>query len=94
MQFSPIYTRYKVKIKVTQEQTTKAQRGSRVIALLFLQPRLKMLVGGQPHAPATLPTGKRPGTHCTGDWVGPRAGLVVCGKSRPHRDSIPGPSSP
>jgi len=23
--------------------------------------------------------------------VGPRAGLDVCGKSRPHRDSIPGP---
>jgi hypothetical protein len=26
--------------------------------------------------------------------VGPRAGLGRCGKSRPHRDSIPGPSSP
>jgi hypothetical protein len=26
--------------------------------------------------------------------VGPRAGLDRCGKSRPHRDSIPGPSSP
>jgi hypothetical protein len=26
--------------------------------------------------------------------VGPRAGLDVCGKSRPYRDSIPGPSSP
>jgi hypothetical protein len=36
----------------------------------------------------------RPGTHCTGGWVGPRAGLDVCEKSRPHRDSIPGPSSP
>ena len=24
----------------------------------------------------------------------PRAGLDVCGKSRLHRDSIPGPSSP
>ena len=37
---------------------------------------------------------KRPGTHCIGGWVGPRAGLDRCGKSRPHRDSIPGPSSP
>jgi hypothetical protein len=27
-------------------------------------------------------------------WVGPRANLDVCEKSRPHRDSIPGPSSP
>ena len=26
--------------------------------------------------------------------MGPRAGLDGCGKSRPHRDSIPGPSSP
>jgi hypothetical protein len=25
-----------------------------------------------------------PGTHCT--WVGPRAGLDVCEKSRPYRD--------
>ena len=34
------------------------------------------------------------GTHCMGGWVGPRAGLDECGKSRLHRDSIPGPSSP
>jgi len=38
--------------------------------------------------------GERPGTHCTGGWVGPRAGLDRCGKSHPYRDSIPGPSSP
>jgi hypothetical protein len=52
-----------------------------------------MGVGGQLHAPAALPPGKRPGTYCMGGWVGPRAGLDSCGKSRPHRDSIPGPSS-
>jgi hypothetical protein len=34
------------------------------------------------------------GTHCTGGWVGPGAGLDRCRKFRPHRDSIPGPSSP
>jgi hypothetical protein len=34
-----------------------------------------------------------PGTHCTGGWVGPRAGLDGCWKSRPHRDSIPEPSN-
>jgi len=35
---------------------------------------------------------ERPGTHCTRGWVGPRAGLDRCGKSRPpHRDSIPEP---
>jgi hypothetical protein len=53
-----------------------------------------MEVGGQRHAPAALPPGKRPGTHCTGGWVGPTAGLDGYGKSRPHRDSIPGPPTP
>ena len=38
-------------------------------------------VGGQRHAPAALPPGKRPGTHCIGGLVGPRAGLDGCGKS-------------
>jgi hypothetical protein len=44
-----------------------------------------MGVGGQLHVPAALPPGKRPGTHCIGGWVGPRAGLDGCGKSRPHQ---------
>ena len=50
-------------------------------------------VGGQRHAPAALPR-ERPGIHSIGGWVGPRAGPDGCGKSRPHRNSIPGPSSP
>jgi len=29
------------------------------------------------------PWKKRPGTHCIGGWVGPRASLDGCGKSRP-----------
>jgi hypothetical protein len=48
-----------------------------------------MGVGGQLHAPAALPLGKTPGTHCRAGWVGPRAGLDGCKKSRPHRDLIP-----
>jgi len=28
---------------------------------------------------------ERPGIHCIGGWVGPRAGLEVCGKSHPTR---------
>jgi hypothetical protein len=32
---------------------------------------------------------ERPGTHCTGGWVGLRAGLDVLEKSRSHWDSIP-----
>jgi hypothetical protein len=44
-----------------------------------------MRVGGYRDDPAALPPEKRPGTHYTGGWVGPRAGLDGCGKSRPHR---------
>jgi hypothetical protein len=44
--------------------------------------------------PRPLYPRERPGTHCTGGWVGPRAGLDVYEKSRPHRDTISGPSSP
>ena len=44
--------------------------------------------------PGHFTLGKRPVTHYTGGWVGPRAGLEGCGKSRVHRDSIPEPSSP
>jgi hypothetical protein len=42
-----------------------------------------MWMTGQRHTPAALPQGKRPGTHCIGGWVGPRAGLDGCGKPRP-----------
>jgi len=34
-----------------------------------------MAVGGQRHATAALSPVRRPGTHCTGGWVGPRAYL-------------------
>jgi hypothetical protein len=52
--------------------------------------------------PRPLYPRERPGNHCTGDcvgpragnhWVDPRAGLDGCGKSRPQRNSIPGPST-
>ena len=49
--------------------------------------------GGQEHDPTTLPPGKRPNTHYTEGWVGPRAALDGWKKIRPHRDSIPGPSA-
>ena len=48
-------------------------------------------VGGQRHAPVTLPPGKRLGTCCTGGWLG---GSGEVRKISPHRDSIPGPPSP
>jgi len=62
-----------------------AHRGSRGIVLLI-----------QDHGTRrgrSLPSGKTR-THCTGGWVGPRAGLDRCGKSRLQQDSIPGPYSP
>ena len=41
------------------------------------------MVRGQRHAPAALYPQERSGTHCTGGWVGRRAGLDRCGKSCP-----------
>jgi hypothetical protein len=71
-----------------------AQRVSRGIALLFHDRGTRRWVGGQQHALAALYPRERPGTQITGGWGGPRAGLDGCGKSRPHRDSITGTSSP
>jgi hypothetical protein len=53
-----------------------------------------MGMGGQCHARTTLPLRKKPFTHCVGGWVGPRAGLKLCGKSRLHRDMITALSNP
>jgi len=41
-----------------------------------------MGVGGHRHTPAALYPQDRPGTHYTGGWVGPTAGLDGCGKIR------------
>jgi len=67
--------------------------GDRLQLYSFVNPALDG-VGGKRQAPAALPPRKRPGTHCPGGWVGPRAGLNRSGESRPHRDSTPGRSSP
>jgi hypothetical protein len=59
--------------------------GSRGIALLilYLGARWGWVVSTTPRP---LYLRERPGTHCAGGWMGPRAGLDVCEKSRPHRD--------
>ena len=52
-----------------------------------------MEMGGQRHAPAVLSPGKRPGTHCIGGWVGPRAGtedLAPTGFRSPDRPARSG----
>ena len=71
---------------------TEAQRVSRGIALPLhdLGARWGWVVSTTPRL-LPPPLQERPGTNCTGGWVGPRAGLDGCEKSRPHRDSIPGP---
>jgi hypothetical protein len=51
------------KVKVTLEQVMKAQKGSRLIDLLFLLPRRKMEVDSKDNFPAALLPGKRFGTH-------------------------------
>ena len=90
----------KVKVKCTLVQALRlctdltAYTESRGIALLFHDQRHLKGVRGQRHAPAALYPRERPGTHCTGGWLVPRAGLDRCGKSRPHRNSIPEASSP
>jgi len=38
--------------------------------------------------PRLLYCRKRPSIHCIGGWVGPRAGLDWCGKSRPHQHKM------
>jgi hypothetical protein len=53
-----------------------------------------MGVSGQRHAPAALftPGERTPGTHCTGGWVDPRAGLDTEAKGKilcPRRESNP-----
>jgi len=51
-----------------------------------------MGVSGQRDIPAALTPGKRPVTHCTEGWMGPKVGVEGWGKFRCA--SIPGPSSP
>jgi hypothetical protein len=71
-------------------QVTKALRESTGIDLLcFLDLGTRRGEGSASHHGrfTPVPTVQKVG-------VGPRAGLDRCGKSRPHRDSILGPSSP
>jgi len=57
----------KVKIKVTLEQATKAQRGSRGrYSSTFSLTSALDGVGGQRHAPGRFNPGKKTSTHCIG----------------------------
>jgi hypothetical protein len=80
----------KVHPKTVHEGPAEEQRYSSIISLTSKLDE----VGGQLHVPTALPPEKIRGTHCIGGWVGPRVGLEGCGKFRPQKDSIPGPSCP
>ena len=81
------------KVNFTLEKATKTQNGENVYfySLFKLCARWGWLVNDTPRS---LDPRERPGTHCIGGWVDPRAGMDGCAKSRPHRDSISGPSTP
>jgi len=69
------------------------QRVGRGIALLFHDRGTRRGLVVSKHAPAALHPQKRAGTHSTGGWVGPRAGLDG-GKISSSPGFDPGPSSP
>jgi len=81
------------KSKRSRYRTDVAQRVGRGIALLFHDRGTRRGVSGQQHAPAALYPRERTGTHFTGGWVGPRAGLDER-KISSSRAFDPGPSSP
>ena len=76
-----------VKVKCTLVQALRlctgrtTHRGSRCIALPFLDQRNQKGVWDQCPASAAFYPRERPGTYCTGGWVDPRAGLDRRGKS-------------
>lgn len=69
----------------------KAESEGRGIAPLLLETRPE--VGGR-HAAAAVPLGRGLGAHWEGGWLDLRASLDGCVIALPHRDSIPGTSSP
>jgi hypothetical protein len=83
------------KSKAVSLHAVEAHGGEKVWLLLILNLDTRWGVSGQHHAPAALnPRGRTPGTHWTGGWVGPRAGLdtetrrkilCVCWGSNPGR---------
>ena len=69
----------RLRVTVTLEQATKDQRRGG-----WSTPRLGRFT----------PPSMRPGTHYTECWVGPRAGVDGCGKSRPPPIGIRYPDRP
>ena len=58
----------------------KALRVSRGFLYSSFNPKVRWGLGSQRHASAALPPENRPGTHCTGVFVGLKASLDGCGR--------------
>jgi len=82
-----------IKLKWSRYRPGVAQKLGRGVALLFHDLGTRKGVSGQQHTPVALYPRERPGTHFTGGWVGPRAGLDWQKISSPPGFD-PGPSSP
>jgi hypothetical protein len=81
----------KVKVRLTLEQATEAQMGSRSTALLFF--KLGAIGGWVVNATSRpLCPGEWPSTPCMGGWVGPTVSLNGCRKSYRHREALLYPS--
>ena len=72
-----------VKVKVLPVQATKVLRAGRGIALPNLRTLHWRWGWGVRNTSRRLHSRERPRIHWIGGWVGPRAGLDGCGKSRP-----------
>jgi hypothetical protein len=71
-----VFSKVSKKSKAVPLHAMVALEGRGSVAPTHSSPRYYMRVSGQRHAPAALCPGERThGTHCTGDWVGLRAGL-------------------
>jgi hypothetical protein len=67
-----------VQVQFNLEQAMNTQRGKEVQLYSFFN--LGARLGGVVNAmPQPLHPRERLGTHCTGGWVGPKAGLDACG---------------
>jgi len=81
------------KIKFNVEQATKAQRGVEYTSTLSLTSALDGGGWSTPHS-GRFTSGKDTVRIVQEAGWGLRVSLERCGNSLPHRDSIPGPSSP